>query len=328
MNRKRMRVVKKRKRRIRHVLLIVIILFLSLLGFGAYLAYQTYQAASDSYDDLGRDKSDLRDDQVAISKDPISILLMGVEDYSSGGEHGRSDTLMVATFNPDDERLKLLSIPRDTKVEIVGKGREEKINHAYAYGGKKMTIDTVENFLDIPIDYYASVNFDAFKNIIDTLGGVKVEVPFNFVQYSDDEPPIRYKFLKGEMELNGSQALAFARMRSKDPRGDIGRNDRQQEVIRGIIDKTTSFGTISKIDDLAKVIGQDTETNMKISEGISFFKSYSNFNVSSIDKLTLETYPETINGLSYQIAKDDSLEEVIATLKKHLELDSISNPSQ
>src|SRR5690625_1120503 len=126
MDRKRVRVVKRRKRRLRRLLLVVIILFLSVIGFGVYLAYQTLQAASDSYDDLGRDKSDLRDDYVSISTDPVSILLMGIEDYQD--DSGRSDTLMVATFNPDDERLKLLSIPRDTRVEIAGRGTEEKIN--------------------------------------------------------------------------------------------------------------------------------------------------------------------------------------------------------
>lgn len=319
MDRKRVRVVKRRKRRLRRLLLVVIILFLSVIGFGVYLAYQTLQAASDSYDDLGRDKSDLRDDYVSISTDPVSILLMGIEDYQD--DSGRSDTLMVATFNPDDERLKLLSIPRDTRVEIAGRGTEEKINHAYAYGGKRMTIETVENFLEIPIDYYATVNFDAFKNIVDILGGITVDVPFDFKQNSDDRVAEKLQFYEGEMDLDGRYALAYARMRLEDPRGDIGRNERQQQVIKAIIDKAMSASTITKVDDLVQEIGSNVETNMRVREGLAFFKEYSDFNVSKIDQLKLETYTEIINGLDYQIAEAESLEEVKSELRRHLEIE-------
>ncbi|SHH63030.1 LCP family protein [Virgibacillus chiguensis] len=311
---------KKKKKRTRKLLLVIILLFLTLIGFGGYMAIQTLQAASDSYDDLGRDKSDLRDQAVSISKDPVSILLMGVEDYATEGDHGRTDTLMLATFSPNDERLKLLSIPRDTLVEIVGKGVEDKITHAHAFGGKEMTIDTVENFLDVPIDYYATVNFDAFKNVVDILGGITVNVPFDFQQNSDDRVAEKLQFYEGKMELDGRHALAYARMRKEDPKGDIGRNERQQEVIKSIIDKAMSVSTITKIDDLAKEIGKNVETNMKISEGLAFYKEYSDFSVSKMDKIQLETTPDRINGISYQIVDQQSLEEVKQTLKDHLEI--------
>ncbi|NBJ68815.1 LytR family transcriptional regulator [Roseburia sp. 1XD42-34] len=311
---------RKKKRRRRKLLLVIVLLFLTLIGFGGYMAIQTLQAASDSYDDLGRDKSDLREKAVSISKDPVSILLMGVEDYATDGDKGRTDTLMVATFNPNDERLKLLSIPRDTMVEIVGNGTEDKITHAHSFGGKKMTIDTIENFLEIPIDYYATVNFDAFKNVVDILGGITVNVPFDFEQNSDDRVAEKLQFHEGEMDLDGRYALAYARMRKEDPKGDIGRNERQQEVIKSIIDKAMSVGTITKVDDLAKEIGNNVETNMKISEGLAFYKEYSDFNTSKIDKIQLETYPERINGSSYQMVDQQSLEEVKQTLKEHLEI--------
>ena len=311
----------KRKRRLRTGFVVVLVLFLSIVVFGAYLALQTYQAASDSYNDLdGREKSDLREEKVSITDDPVSILLMGVEDYSSGGGNGRTDTLMVATFNPSDKRLKLLSIPRDTLVEIAGKGTEDKITHAHVFGGKEMTINTVESLLDIPIDYYAAVNFDAFKNIVDILGGITVDVPFSFQQNSDDRVAEKLQFYEGEMELDGRYALAYARMRLEDPRGDIGRNERQQQVITAIIDKALSVGTVTKIDDLAKEVGSNVETNMKVSEGLSFLKEYSNFRTSNIDRLTLETHGQMINGVSYQIYDEQSLAEVQDALKQHLEI--------
>lgn len=312
---------KKRKiRRRRLFFFIIILMFIGLLGIGGYAAVQTMMAASKSYDDLGREKSALRAEAVSISDDPVSILLMGVEDYSTNGDNGRTDTLMVATFSPNDERLKLLSIPRDTMVEIAEKGTQDKITHAHAFGGKEMTIETVENFLDIPIDYYATVNFDAFKNVIDILGGITVDVPFDFEQNSDDRKAEKLQFYEGEMELNGRYALAYARMRYEDPRGDIGRNERQQEVIQAIIDKALSVGTVTKIDDLAQTVGNNVETNMKVSEGLSFFNQYKGFSTSKIDKLTLDTHPERINGVSYQIVEDSSLAEIQAELKAHLEI--------
>ncbi|WP_197046704.1 LCP family protein [Oceanobacillus salinisoli] len=313
---------RRRKKRLKQLLFVVIMLFLGLLGFGGYMAMQTLEAASNTYDDLGREKSDLRANAVSISDDPVSVLLMGVEDYSTNGENGRTDTLMVATFNPNDERLKLLSIPRDTLVEISGRETEDKINHAHVFGGKKATIETVENFLDIPIDYYATVNFEAFKNVIDILGGITVNVPFDFEQNSDDRVAEKLQFYEGEMELDGRYALAYARMRKEDPRGDIGRNERQQQVIEAIINKALSVSTVTKIDDLAREFGNNVETNMKIKEGLAFFKEYSDFSTSKIDKLTLKSYPDRINGVSYQIVDEESLAEVQAELKTHLEIDN------
>ncbi|MCF3942670.1 LCP family protein [Oceanobacillus alkalisoli] len=311
---------RKKVRRLRVFLFIVLLLFLGVVGFGGYLAVQTMQAASESYDDLGREKSELREEAVSISNDPVSVLLMGIEDYQSDGDLGRTDTLMVATFNPNDEKLKLVSIPRDTMVEIAGRGYEDKINHAHAFGGKTMTIDTVENFLGIPIDYYATVNFDAFKNIIDILGGITVDVPFDFQQNSDDRKAEKLQFYEGEMRLDGRYALAYARMRYEDPRGDIGRNERQQEVISAIIDKAVSVGTITKVDDLVQEIGRNVETNLKVSEGLGFAKQYAGFNTNKIEKLNVETYPTMINGVSYQIADEESLYAVQMELKEHLEI--------
>lgn len=311
----------KRKRRLRTSFVILLVMFLTIIGFGTYIALNTFQAASTAYDDLGgREKSDKRDQVVTIKNDPVSILLMGVEDYSSGGSNGRTDTLMVATFNPKDQRLKLLSIPRDTLVEIPGYGYEDKINHAHAKGGKELTIETVENFLDIPIDYYATVNFDSFKNIVDILGGITVDVPFNFKQNSDDRVAEKLEFYEGEMDLDGRYALAYARMRLEDPRGDLGRNERQQQVVKAIIEKALSLSTITKIDDLAEEIGNNVETNMKLSDGLAFFTKHNSFKSSNIDRLTFESYEQKINGVSYQIPVEESLVEARNILKEHLGL--------
>ena len=310
----------KKKRKLRKLTLFILILFIGVISFGGYKIFETYNAASKSYNDLGREKSDLRDQTVTISKDPVSVLLMGIEDYSTDGANGRTDSLMLITFNPKDERMKLLSIPRDTYVDIVGHGTTDKINHAHAFGGKKMTIDTVENFLDIPVDYYAAVDFDAFINIIDILGGITVDVPFDFEEKTMAPGSRWVEFHEGPMEVDGEEALAFARMRKMDPNGDKGRAERQQEIIKAIVDKATSLSSIAKIDEIAKEIGNSIETNLHISEGLGFYKAYPNFSPSNIDQISYESHSERINGVVYEIVEQESVEEVKEILRDHLEL--------
>ncbi|MBS4195726.1 LCP family protein [Lederbergia citri] len=311
--------IKKRKKRIKKIVLLFFLLLTLGISYLGYLAITGYTAANNSYEELDRgSKSKLRENEVVISEDPFSILIMGVEDYSSGGENGRTDTLLVATLNPKDQTMKMLSIPRDTRVEIAERGTKDKINHAHAFGGKKMTVETVENFLDIPIDYYVTVNFDGFKNIIDELNGITVDVPFDFWEKSDVVGSGRIYFKKGEMTLNGEEALAYARMRKRDPMGDMGRNERQQQIVSTVIEKLMSPSSFLKLDNIAVHIGNNVETNVKVSEALSIAKKLKQFNSSKIEKLTLTGKDEYINDIYYFIPDETNTEEVIQQLKQHL----------
>ncbi|MCV9884743.1 LCP family protein [Metabacillus halosaccharovorans] len=323
MNRKEMKRVKKKRRRpiLRRLLFFTLLLLIGIGSYVGYVFYQTLEAANNSYDDLGREKSKLRESAVNISNDPVSILLLGVEDYSSGGAGGRSDTLMLATLNPKEKTMKLISIPRDTKVEIPGEG-EDKINHSYSKGGKELTIETVEDFLDIPIDYYATVNFNAFKDIINEVDGVVVDVPFDFWEKS--EKGVKIYFEEGRMNLNGVEALAYARMRKRDPRGDFGRNERQQQIITALVDKVMSPNNVFKIDDIAKHVGNNVETNMAIMDALGLQQKYSNFNSDNIDRLTIEGTDEYESSIYYFIPDEDSIDEIKKELKTHLEINSSS----
>ncbi|MGP1910030.1 LCP family protein [Metabacillus sp. JX24] len=327
MNRQEVKKIKKKKKKsiFKRILFLFFILFLAVGGYAGYVFYQTYQAANNSYDDLGRDKSKLRDEAVTISNDPVSILLLGVEDYSSGGKGGRADTLMVATFNPKDQTMKLLSLPRDTRVNIPGKETKRKINSAYSSGGKELTIETVEDFLDIPIDYYATVNFEGFKNIIDIVGGITVDVPFDFEQNSDDPKAELLEFKEGPMEMDGRYALAYARMRMVDPNNDIGRNERQQQVVKEVINEIVSAGTLLKVDQLTNEVGENVETNMRMSELLGFYKKYNKFNTDKIETVKLEGVGEYVGNVAYWIPDDTSLANIQIELKKHLELETDSD---
>lgn len=307
----------KKKAKLRRIFAFFLLTFIIALSFGGYLVYKTIAAANTTYSELERgEKSDLRTKEVDINKDPFSMLIIGVENYVSGGQNGRSDVLMVATINPEDKSIKLVSIPRDTRVEISDKEYTDKINHAYN-DGKEATINTVENFLDIPIDYYTTVNFDGFKNTIDVLGGIKVNVPFNFWEKSDTTNE-RIYFTEGDMTLNGEEALAFARMRKRDPMGDFGRNERQKEVVKAVIQKVVSPTTLLKVDELAKEIGNNIETNFRISDGIKLVSLYSGFNTSAIETFKIEGYDDTINNIYYFIPDETSVQSVHEQLYRHL----------
>ncbi|UAL47024.1 LCP family protein [Sutcliffiella horikoshii] len=312
---------KKRKgKRLKRVLLVFLTLFLAVVAYGGYLLFETYQAANNAYTELDREKSKYRDKEVEINKDPFSVLIMGIEDYSSGGENGRTDTLIVATLNPKEKTMKLLSIPRDTLVYYEHLGYESRINHAHAYGGKEMTIEKVEELLEVPIDYYSTVNFEGFKNVIDIIGGVEVEVPFDFTEKSDVDNSL-LQFTEGPMNLDGEEALAYARMRKQDPRGDFGRNDRQKQIIQAAMSEMLKPGNLLKVDDIAKEMGDNVQTNIRVSEGIGLSKLYAGFNSSSMENVTLEGSDDTSTGAYYFIPYEESILEVRSILKQHLEIE-------
>lgn len=318
MNRIKIKTKRRRRLRIRRIILLFGFFLLLIGAYGSYVIYSAYEAANKSYSELDRgEKSKLREEAVEVQKDPFSILIMGVEDYSTGGAHGRTDSLMVATLNPKDQSVKLLSIPRDTLTEIADTNEKDKINHAYASGGKEATIESVENLLDIPIDYYVTIGFDSFKDIVNEVGGVKVKVPFDFYEKSDEDNQKIY-FTEGMMELNGEEALAYARMRKQDPRGDYGRNDRQKQILEATLDKLLSPSTVTKLDNIAEHIGENVQTNMKVSQALAIQSKYPDFNTSKIEKLSLEGYDEYINDIFYFVPDETQLEELKSQLQDHL----------
>lgn len=146
--------------------------------------------------------------------------------------------MMVKTVNPKTNQTKIVSIPRDTYTEIIGRGTMDKINHAYAFGGVSMSVNTVQNLLDIPIDYYVEVNMQGVKDIVDALDRVQVSPPISF-NYDG------YSFVQGQpTTLDGNAALAYSRMRYEDPNGDYGRQARQRQIIVAAMNKVASLSTI------------------------------------------------------------------------------------
>lgn len=179
--------------------------------------------------------------------DPFSVLLLGVDERAN--DAGRSDTIIVLTVNPQKQSIQMFNIPRDTRTEIVGRGSVDKINHAYAFGGVNMSIQTVEQFLGVPIDYYVKLNMEGFVSVIDLLGGVEVNNPFEFNMGNK-------KFVEGPITLTGEEALLYSRMRYDDPRGDLGRNTRQQEIVQELMKNALQVSSVMQIQNILDEVGE------------------------------------------------------------------------
>ncbi len=279
----------------------------------AYLGYQIWSAANQSYVPPTQTKSDKRDTTVKIHKDPVAILLLGVDERE--GDQGRSDTIMIATINPHEQDVVLTNIPRDTRVEIPGREGKDKINHSYAYGGVDLTRKTVEHFLDLPIDGYVQINMQGLKKIVDKLDGIDVEVPFTF-SYGG------YTFNKGVMHLNGDETLAFARMRKEDPSGDFGRIKRQQEVIRAIIRKGTNWTTLTRLDDVMDELGSNVRTDIPPFQLLQLQNEYANLPRENIETVSFKGEDAKIGGIYYFNVLPEEIARVRNILAKQLDYNS------
>ncbi|MFI8707047.1 LCP family protein [Bacillus sp. NPDC077411] len=309
----------KKKRRRRGL---IYLFFALLIGGGGVYAYNSYSSLMGIYSGLQHDKSKLRTEDVEITKKPFSLLIMGIEDYATGGENGRTDSLMFATINPNSQKVSLMSIPRDSRVTVVGRDKKDKINAAHAYGGEKMAKDTVENFLKVPVDHYVKLDFKGFKGIVDAVGGVTVDVPFDFWERSDVNYYKKIEFKKGQQHLNGEEALAYVRMRKQDPNGDFGRAARQRQVLAAVVQELNSASTVFKINDLAKAIGKYVKTDIPVSDGLALYKKFSGFNPSNIQTVKLEGEDTKIDGIYYFVPNEVSIQEIRQTFMQNLELEA------
>lgn len=291
------------------------VIFLVLLIAGGAYGFSVYKSFKNTvetiHQPLDRKQSDKREKPVTLTKqDPFTVLMLGVDERP--GDQGRSDSILVLAVNPNKESVKLLSIPRDTRTEIIGKGTEDKINHAYAFGGVPMSINTVENFLNIPIDYYIKINMEGFKKIVDAVGGVTIQNDLDFTQDG-------FHFPKGEVTLNGEEALSFSRMRYEDPRGDWGRQLRQRQIIEAVIKEGTSFSSITNYSNIFAALGENVKTNLSFDQMVDIQKNYKAAS-KNIEQLQIEEKGTKINKIYYGIISPEEKQKVQNELRTQLEL--------
>lgn len=252
------------------------------------------------------------------AKKPISILVLGVDQGLEGrNDKGNSDTIILVTVNPTTKKATMTSIPRDTLTEILGETSNTsyymfKVNSAYQFGGSSGSVKTVSAMLNVPINYYVEVNMKALESLVNALGGVDVNVPFSFSYDWCD-------FKKGKQHLDGRHAIAYARMRYDDPRGDYGRQLRQRKIIQAVVKKGLSVNGLVNYQKLLKVFAKYVKTNLTFGDMTSLAINYRSA-ASNISSGYIQGHDATISGTSLQIASTEELQKWSNKLRKSLGL--------
>lgn len=305
----------KKEHTLRNVILIVLLV---LIVGGAAYGMERYRniksTVNSSFKASGVDKQRNVSQQIKEKK-PISILLLGTDTGALSRTYkGRTDSMMIVTLNPDNNKTTVTSIPRDTAVTIPGfEGRApSKINAAYAWGSSKTTIKTVQEMLNVPIDFYALINMGGMKKVINEVNGVDV-VPTLSFKYEG------YTFKKGvKTHMNGAKALAYSRMRYNDPNNDYGRQTRQRSVLMALVKKSGSISTLLNQSFLNSLSSQ-VQTDLSFDNLTELAKNY-----RSADKIVKETHLQghgkELNDQDMEIMHKKELQRVTNYVRNGLNL--------
>jgi LCP family protein required for cell wall assembly len=317
---------------------VFIVIVLGVAGYAAYIyqsvkmtAHQIYEsrdagtvpktagkdshlstaAAAPGKDNAGKSETAAADAEPFSldEKKPFTVLVLGVDQREH--DRGRSDAMIFLTVNPAKQSILMFNIPRDTRTDIIGHGTVDKINHAYAFGGVNMSVKTVEHFLDYPVNYYVRVNMEGFAHIIDSLGGVEVENPFAFYYEG-------HQFNQGHLKLNGEEALLYSRMRYDDPRGDMGRNSRQRQILQELIKNTMKVVNVVKIESLLDEVGDSVKTDLTFDDMKTFLTDY-RADIKSIEQVEISGRGERIKGIWYYLVGDNERSRVHKLIQEHMQ---------
>ncbi|MBN1070063.1 LytR family transcriptional regulator [Clostridium botulinum] len=271
---------------------------------------------------LGKiNKNDMIEPTKVSTNKPVNILLLGTDigDPSQPNNNAikRTDTIMVLNYNPKEKKLQVVSIPRDTLIDVNGKNL--KINSAYAIGGEKRVKSEVEKLLNISINYIAKIDYNAFREFIDAIGGIKMQIERNMI-YDDEGQNLHINFKKGEIvKLDGKKAEEFFRWRKNNDgsgfaNGDLDRIENQQKFISKIVDKCTSPMIIFKIPSIIKALGDNIDTNMPPLKVISYGLKFSRINSEKIDMKIAQGTPKDISGESFLVFDKNLNKDIITSL--------------
>lgn len=287
------------------------VIIMMILLIGIYIFNKVGDTFTAMHDPLLRDADKERQKELKnIFKEnkSINVLLLGVDERP--GDKGRSDTMIFMSLNPNTNSITMLSLPRDTYVNIPGRGMD-KINHAFAFGDVELSIQTVEEAFDLPVHFYAKVNMEGFKKGIDAIGGVTIN---NDLAFSQDG----HQFPVGEIHLNGKQALSYIRMRKNDPQGDLGRNKRQRLVIEAAMSEIASFSSITKVGSILNILGGNVKTNLTMNRIQTLFADYRNTR-KNIKTLDIKGHGQFIGPYWYYVVSDEEFERIHSEIIEHME---------
>lgn len=281
-------------------------------GFDLFLSKKVEAKLADSYQPLTDRPSP---SETPAATEPFALLLMGV-DARPGELVGRSDTLIYTVVRPQDGNVLMVSIPRDSYADIVGKNKKDKITHAYAYGGPEMAVNSVEKLLDAHIDHYASINFEGFKQAVDTLGGISLPITKDIVNKGADHEKFTIK--ANQSSYTGEEALDYVRYR-EDAGGDVARTERNRVFLESLIHKASSMNEWDKIPDLLDIVGDNFRTDIQPSSLTDLAKQFLQTD-HRIQSYTLKGTGARMgkDNLWYMVLDEQDLANVQQTIAKWL----------
>ena len=308
--------------------LTIILLFFgvgSALGYSAYLTNKAVQVTEQSQMELARgETSEKRQTSINPDIDNTSILFVGIDSSNKRNPEGevssRSDSLILATFNNEDHSVKMLNIPRDSYVYIPEVGYKDKITHAHAFGGIDAAVSTVENMLDIPVDYYVRLDFNSFVDVVNALGGIRYDVPFHIEEQNSQDNKDSIVLEEGSQKLNGEEALALARTRKYD--SDLARGNRQMNLLEAIVQKASQTGSIGSYGDVIDSLGKHLKTKLSFDQLVTFKDYVLSQDDFQFDTMQLKGEAMTLDGVWYYSVDEQSLKDSADELKQHLGIDT------
>jgi len=288
-------------------------IILTIIGCGALYYYYIQTLNQIAKDPKGVKEED-KTEVVEEKKDPFILLLYGIDERPELNDEGRPDTLMLALVDPENVKVNLISIPRDSYVQIPGRNHKEKINHAYSLGGTELTIQTLEEWLDIDIAGHVAINFNGFRELVDLVGGVDVYVDRSIIYdaYSDGTH-IRLK--KGQQVLDGKNALDFVRARldNRGPRyytSDYLRMERQHLVLKELAKQLVSVKTLPKLPQIQTILGENISTSLSPKEMDSLIKTFISFDMSKLETTTVQGNALRKSGVWYEVVSDEEIKRI------------------
>ena len=258
--------------------------------------------------------------QAPVEDSRLNILFLGTDEKTTANV--RADTILLISIDSKTGQAGVLSIPRDTRVWVESKGRWDRVNATFAYGGPSLAMEAVSSLLNVPIKYYVHTDFDGFKEIVDILGGVEIDIPYE-MYYEDKAQDLLIHLHPGRQVLDGEKALQYVRYR--DRLGDIalvdpfaneygGRVERQRVFFEALVDQALSVSTISKLPRLISQSFSVVNTNLPWSEVIGLTLVGSRFSPDKVKTAVLPGNSEVVNGAWYWIVNEQKANQVLDTL--------------
>ncbi|MBX9696382.1 MAG: LCP family protein [Cyanobacteria bacterium] len=246
-------------------------------------------------------------------REPLNVLVMGVDWNGKDSERytgTRSDTMMLVSFDPESKRVSIISIPRDSRVEV--RGRSYKINQAHALGGPRMAMDVVSANFNVPVEHYVIVDTAGLRKIFELLGPVEVCVEKE-MHYHDHTGGLSIDLMPGKQLLNAEQLEGYVRFRH-DARADVGRMERQQWLLRQAAQKLKEPAVLMSAPKMLQIGYESIKTDLSLEQVTAVLSFVKDLSAEEVVTATLPGQGETIDGVNYYVLNSDGTAEIFNRL--------------